>query len=94
MTHGYYIGSAFEKHLHLPPTNTSPAKNASASVNHSLVVAVKACVGCFIVFNHPLSLHRCMEDFSTLGGRFRKYPKELKFEGQHKLKVQWGSSCS
>ncbi|CAM9192623.1 unnamed protein product, partial [Discosporangium mesarthrocarpum] len=44
----------------------------------------KACVGCFIVFNHPLSLHRCMEDFSKLGW---KYPRELKFEGRHKLKV-------
>ncbi|CAM9323183.1 unnamed protein product [Ectocarpus sp. 12 AP-2014] len=46
----------------------------------------QACVGAFIVFNHPLSLHRCMEDFSSLS-RFKKYPKELKFQGMHKLKV-------
>eukprot|EP00904_Undaria_pinnatifida_P003525 jgi/Undpi1/13173/HiC_scaffold_8.g02835.m1 len=46
----------------------------------------QACVGGFIVFNHPLSLHRCMEDFSSLSV-FKKYPKELKFEGIHKLKV-------
>lgn len=38
------------------------------------------------MFNHPLSLHRCMEDFSKMG-LFSKYPKELKFEGEHKLKV-------
>ncbi|CAM9423368.1 unnamed protein product, partial [Scytosiphon promiscuus] len=46
----------------------------------------QACVGGFIVFNHPLSLHRCMEDFSSLS-IFKKYPKELKFQGIHKLKV-------
>lgn len=39
------------------------------------------------MFNHPLSLHRCMEDFASLG-TFKKYPKELKFEGRHKLKVR------
>lgn len=43
-------------------------------------------MGCYVVFNHPLSLHRCMEDFSTL--RRWKYPKELKFEGRHRLKVR------
>lgn len=43
-------------------------------------------MGCFIVFNHPLSLHRCMEDFSSMGV-FTAYPKELKYEGRHKLKV-------
>ncbi|CAN0051024.1 unnamed protein product, partial [Hapterophycus canaliculatus] len=46
----------------------------------------QACVGGFIVFNHPLSLHRCMEDFASLS-TFQKYPKELKFQGIHKLKV-------
>lgn len=39
------------------------------------------------MFNHPLSLHRCMEDFSSLS-IFQKYPKELKFQGHHKLKVR------
>eukprot|EP00752_Nemacystus_decipiens_P006748 g6063.t2 len=45
----------------------------------------QACVGAYIVFNHPLSLHRCMEDFSAV--TMFKYPKELKFQEMHKLKV-------
>eukprot|EP00903_Cladosiphon_okamuranus_P010786 g10192.t1 len=45
----------------------------------------QACVGAYIVFNHPLSLHRCMEDFSAV--TMFKYPKELKFQQIHKLKV-------
>lgn len=42
-------------------------------------------MGAYIVFNHPLSLHRCMEDFSAV--TMFKYPKELKFQEMHKLKV-------
>lgn len=57
----------------------------------SLDLRWKACVGAYILFNHPLSLHRCMEDFSAV--TMFKYPKELKFQGMHKLKVRTTFSC-
>lgn len=68
--------------------SVAPHDHLSAQTNSLCVYFNRqACVGGFIVFNHPLSLHRCMEDYSSLS-IFQKYPKELKFQGMHKLKVK------
>jgi hypothetical protein len=48
------------------------------------VDTTSACVGAFVTFNHPLSMHRCMEDFSSIGWH---YPKSLLYQGTYKLKV-------
>jgi hypothetical protein len=58
------------------------------------VDAQAACVGAFVTFNHPLSLHRCLEDFITRRVWWRaartwwREPQPLLFQGRYKLRVR------
>lgn len=45
------------------------------------------CVGAFVTFNNPLSLHRCLGDYSKRHWLPGRYPQPMLFDGRHRLKV-------